>query len=342
MNIATLGIDLAKSSFALHGVDSSGKVLLKKNVSRKKLPETLINLPPCLIGMEACASAHYWARVFKQFGHDVKLMPPQFVKPYVKSNKNDSADAEAICEAVTRPNMRFVPIKSIEQQSILSVHKARERLVAMKTGQTNQLRGILAEFGIVIPKGSASLNKLIPRILEDAEINLTPSVRSLVFQLKELIDDLVLRINALTKDIEHWHSASVDSKRIAEIPGIGPITATALVASIGDPASFNNGRQVSAWIGLVPKQFSTGGKQVLLGISKRGDGYLRRLLVHGARAVLGHLKQQPNTYTHRWLHDLLKRKHKNVAIVALANRNARIAWALLANQQHYNPELLSA
>ncbi|STQ74853.1 IS110 family transposase [Grimontia hollisae] len=342
MNIVTLGIDLAKSSFALHGVDSSGKVLLRKNVSRKKLPEMLINMPPCLVGMEACSSAHYWARLFKQFGHDVKLMPPQFVKPYVKSNKNDTADAEAICEAVTRPNMRFVPIKSIEQQSILSIHKARERLVSMKTGQTNQLRGLLAEFGIVIPKGSASLNKQIPLILENAGNNLTSSVRRLVAQLKELIDDLVIQICVLTKEIEHWHSTNVDSKRIAEIPGIGPITATALVASIGDPASFNNGRQVSAWIGLVPKQFSTGGKQVLLGISKRGDSYLRRLLVHGARAVLGHLKQQPNTYTHRWLNDLLKRKHKNVAIVALANRNARIAWALLANQQQYNPELLSA
>ncbi|UPR59034.1 IS110 family transposase [Vibrio sp. ED004] len=341
MTIATLGIDLAKSSFALHGVDSSGKVLLKKNISRKKLSETLNNMPPCLVGMEACSSAHYWARVFKQFGHDVKLMPPQFVKPYVKSNKNDTADAEAICEAVTRPNMRFVPIKSIEQQSILSVHKARERLVSVKTGQTNQLRGLLAEFGLVFPKGSASLNKQIPMVLEDAENNLSPSVRCLVAHLKELIDELSSRISALTKEIEQWHSTNVDSKRIAEIPGIGPITATALVASIGDPASFNNGRQVSAWIGLVPKQFSTGGKQVLLGISKRGDGYLRRLLVHGARAVLGHLKQQSTTYTHRWLNDLLKRKHKNVAIVALANRNARIAWALLANQQHYNPELLS-
>ncbi|MEZ9911138.1 IS110 family transposase [Vibrio sp. 10N.261.51.A3] len=341
MTIATLGIDLAKSSFALHGVDSSGKVLLKKNISRKKLSETLTNIPPCLVGMEACSSAHYWARVFKQFGHDVKLMPPQFVKPYVKSNKNDTADAEAICEAVTRPNMRFVPIKSIEQQSILSVHKARERLVSMKTGQTNQLRGLLAEFGLVFPKGSASLNKQLPLVLEDAENNLTPPIRCVVTHLKELIDELSSRISALTKEIEQWHSTNVDSKRIAEIPGIGPITATALVASIGDPASFNNGRQVSAWIGLVPKQFSTGGKQVLLGISKRGDGYLRRLLVHGARAVLGHLKQQPTTYTHRWLNDLLKRKHKNVAIVALANRNARIAWALLANQQHYNPELLS-
>lgn len=279
MTIATLGIDLAKSSFALHGVDSSGKVLLKKNVSRKKLPEMLVNIPPCLVGMEACASAHYWARLFKQFGHDVKLMPPQFVKPYVKSNKNDTADAEAICEAVTRPNMRFVPIKSIEQQSILSIHKARERLVSQKTGQTNQLRGLLAEFGIVLPKGSASLNKQIPLILEDAENNLTPSVRRLVAHLKKLIDDLAVKVSALTKEIEQWHNTNDDSKRIAEIPGIGSITATALVASIGDPTSFNNGRQVSAWIGLVPKQFSTGGKQVLLGISKRGDGYLRRLLV---------------------------------------------------------------
>lgn len=341
MIIATLGIDLAKSSFALHGVESSGKVVLQKNISRKKLPEVIVNLPACLIGMEACASAHYWARLFKLYGHEVKLMPPQYVKPYVKSNKNDSADAEAICDAVTRPNMRFVPIKTIEQQSILAVHKARERLVSMKTGQSNQLRGILAEFGIIIPRGYASFNKQLPLILEDAENNLTLAIRSLVFQLKELIDNLTKRIADLNKDIEHWHKECVASLRIAKIPGIGPMTATALVASIGDPHSFSNGRQVSAWIGLVPKQFSTGGKSVLLGISKRGDGYLRRILVHGARAVVGHLKQQPNTYTHRWLTELLKRKHTNVAIVALANRNARIAWYLLANNQEYNPELLS-
>jgi len=342
MIIATLGIDLAKSSFALHGVESSGKVELQKNVSRKKLPEVIVNLPLCLIGMEACTSAHYWARLFKQYGHEVKLMPPQYVKPYVKSNKNDSADAEAICEAVTRPNMRFVPIKTIEQQSIFAVHKARERLVSMKTGQSNQLRGILAEFGIIIPRGNASFNKQLSLILEDAENNLTLAVRSLIFQLKELIDNLTKRIGDLNKEIEHWHKECAASLRIAEIPGIGPMTATALVASIGDPHSFNNGQQVSAWIGLVPKQFSTGGKSVLLGINKRGDGYLRKLLVHGARAVVGHLKQQPNTFTHRWLSELLKRKHTNVAIVALANRNARIAWSLLANNQDYNPELLSA
>ena len=244
MIIATLGIDLAKSSFALHGVESSGKVVLQKNISRKKLPEIIVNLPACLIGMEACAGAHYWARLFTLYGHEVKLMPPQYVKPYMKSNKNDSADAEAICEAVTRPNMRFVPIKTIEQQSTLAVHKARERLVSMKTGQSNQLRGILAEFGIIIPRGYSSFNKQLPLILEDAENNLTLAIRNLVFQLKELSDDLTKRIADLNKDIEHWHKECVASLRIAKIPGIGPMLATALVASIGDPHSFSNGRQV--------------------------------------------------------------------------------------------------
>ncbi|MEZ8545949.1 IS110 family transposase [Vibrio cyclitrophicus] len=342
MAITTLGIDLAKLSFALHGIDQQGSVLIKKSVRRANLAKVISKLEPCLIGMEACSGAHYWARLFIKMGHSVKLMPPQFVKPYVKSNKNDAADAEAICEAVTRPNMRFVSIKTVEQQSILSVHKARERLVSMRTEQVNQLRGLLGEFGIVIPKGSSALNKQIPLILEDADNGLTVTVRSLVSQLKELVNELDIQVKELNKQIDSWHQLNEDSQRIAQIPGIGPMTATALVASIGDPKSFSNGRQVSAWIGLVPKQFSTGGKQVLLGISKRGDGYLRRLLVHGARAVLGHLKQNSETYTHRWLVELLKRKHKNVAIVALANRNARIAWALLSKQQEYNPSILSA
>ncbi|MGR5097033.1 IS110 family transposase [Vibrio maritimus] len=342
MNIKTLGIDLAKSSFALHGINSSGEVVLKKNASRKMLPEIIVNIPPCLIGMEACASAHHWARLFKQYGHEVKIMPPQFVKPYVKTNKNDAADAEAICEAVTRPNMRFVPVKTIEQQSILSVHKARERLVSVKTGQMNQLRGLLGEFGVAIPKGKAALNTHIPLVLEDAENRLTPTIRALVHNLKEFIDELSERVDVLTKEITNWHKANEDSQRIAKVPGIGPITATALVANIGDAKSFDNGRQVSAWIGLVPKQFSTGGKQLLLGISKRGDGYLRGLLIHGARAVYSHLKRLPDTSTNRWFSDLLKRKHRNVAIVALANRNARIAWALMAHQQQYNPELIAS
>ncbi|MBP4052424.1 IS110 family transposase, partial [Chromobacterium violaceum] len=292
MNIRTIGLDLAKNVFQVHGVDAQGKVVLRKQVARASLAAFFANLPPCLVGMEACASAHFWARKLVAQGHVVKLMAPQFVKPYVKGSKTDAADAEAICEAVSRPNMRFVPVKLPEQQALLAVHRARAGFVKARTAQANQLRGLLAEFGITIPVGLASLRRRLPLILEDVESGLPGMMRELVARLAEHLQALDQQVAELEKQIQLWHRQSEPSQRLAAIPGIGPITATALVASIGDARAFSNGRQLAAWLGLVPRQHSSGGKPVLLGISKRGDVYLRTLLIHGARAVISHVEHR--------------------------------------------------
>src|SRR5699024_1467387 len=276
-DITTIGIDLAKNVFQIHGVDKHGKTVIKKQLRRKQMAEFFANLPACRIGMEACASAHYWARKLSSFGHTVKLMAPQFVKPYVKTNKHDEADAEAICEAVGRPNMRFVAIKSPEQQSVLALHRARQGFVKARTAQGNQIRGLLGEFGIVIPQGLGAIRRHLPDILEDAENELPDRFRELVARLGEHLKALDEHVNDLEREIEQWHRQNAVSRRLAEIPGIGPISATVLVATIGNAHYFKNGRQLAAWLGLVPKQHSTGGKQVLLGISKRGDSYLRTL-----------------------------------------------------------------
>ncbi|TVL60754.1 transposase [Shewanella algae] len=333
----TLGIDLAKNSFSPHGISADGTVTIKKSVTRVNLAKFIAKLEPCLIGMEACAGAHYWARKFTHFGHEVKLMPPQYVKPYVKTNKNDAADAEAICEAVTRPNMRFVPAKSVDQQAILSVHRARELLVQSKTAQTNQIRGLLAEFGVVIARGRGPFKEQLPDIIEDASNELPCVIRETLQCLLELVEKLSKKITALERTIQAWSRQSADASRLEQVPGIGPITASALVATVGNAKHFKNARQLAAWLGLVPRQHSTGGKTVLLGISKRGDGYVRKLLVHGARAVVSHSKRAKSGSS-EWLNSLLETKHTNTAIVALANKNARIAWALLTNQSEYVPQ----
>jgi transposase len=303
MKITTIGIDLAKNVIQVHGVDERGKAVLKKPLKRDQMLAYFANLPPCLIGMEACASAHYWARKLQSFGHTVKLMAPQFVKPYVKTNKNDAADAEAICEAVSRPNMRYVPIKNGEQQAVLALHRARQGFVKARTAQANQIRGLLAEYGIVIPQGIGHIVKRLPEILEDGESDLPGAFRQLLDRLGDHLKELDRQVGELEVQIQSWHRDSEASRKLAQIPGIGPITASALVASIGDAKSFENGRQLAAWLGLVPRQHSSGGKQVLFS----------------------------------WLARLLGRRHKNVAAVALANKNARTVWALLTHGRDYEP-----
>ena len=340
MKITTIGIDLAKEMFQIHGADAHGKAVLRKQLRRSEMAKFFSNLEPCLIGMEACGSAHHWARKLGEFGHAVKLMAPQFVKPYVKTNKNDMADAEAICEAVSRPNMRFVPMKNIEQQAILSVHRARQGFVKARTAQGNQMRGLLSEFGIVMPQGIHSIMKRIPEILEDAENGLPGTMRRLLERLNKHLKELDRQVDELELQIKLWHKESELSRKLEAIPGIGPITASATVATVGDATAFKNGRQMAAWMGLVPRQHSSGGKQNLLGISKRGDTYLRTLLIHGARAVvrLAENKAEPN----QWLCKLMARRNKNVATVALANKNARIIWALLAKGTTFRLDHTSA
>ena len=343
MTITTVGIDLAKSVFQVHGVDDRGGVVMRKAVKRVDLTRVFAQLPACLIGMEACGSAHYWARRLMEFGHTVKLMAPQFVKPYVKTNKNDARDAEAICEAVSRPNMRFVPVKNIEQQTVLAIHRARQGFVVERTAQANQIRGLLYELGIVIPKGIRHLEQRLPQILEDAENGLPGTSRELFARLFEHFRELGTHVKELENQIKEWHRENEASQRLEAIPGIGALTASALVASIGDAKTFKNGRQLAAWLGLVPRQASSGGKELLLGISKRGDVYLRTLLIHGARAVLFH-RIRGATDSESWLMKLLARRNGNVAAVALANKNARIVWALLAHQREYcaNPMAAAA
>jgi transposase len=339
MNITTVGIDLAKNVFQVHGVDARGKVVLRRQLRRGQVARFFVKLPPCLIGIESCASAHHWGRTLERFGHTVRLMAPQFVKPYVKANKNDVADAEAICEAVGRPNMRFVPIKSIEQQGILSVHRVRQGFVKARTAQANQIRGLLGEFGLVIPKGICHVARCVPGLLEDASNELPLALRQLIDRLTSHLKGLDQQVRELERQIIAWHRGSELSCKLEKIPGIGPLAATALVASIGDARSFNNGRQVSAWLGLVPRQNSSGGKSTLLGISKRGDVYLRTLLIHGARSAILMAKRQRDN-KNVWLANLLNRRHSNIAAVALANKNVRTVWALLAHGRDFKPDYL--
>jgi transposase len=334
MKITTIGIDLAKNVIQVHGMDERGRAVLKKQLKRDQVASFFANLPPCLIGMEACGSAHHWARKLTELGHTVKLIAPQFVKPYVKTNKNDAADSEAICEAVARPNMRFVPIKNGGQQAVLALHRARQGFVKARTAQANQIRGLLAEYGIVIAQGIGHIAKRLPEILEDGENNLPGTFRQLLDRLGDHLKELDRQVSALEVQIQSWHRENEASKKLAKIPGIGPITASALVASIGDAKSFENGRQLAAWLGLVPRQHSSGGKQMLLGISKRGDTYLRTLLIHGARAVI-RVAERKVGHADSWLARLMDRRNKNVAAVALANKNARTVWALLAHARDY-------
>ena len=337
--VTVLGIDLAKQSFQLHGVDANGEIILTRKLSRNKLSGFIAQLPTCLIGIEACSGANYWQRVFERCGHTVRMIAPQFVKPYVKSNKNDAADAEAICEAVQRPSMRFVPGKSIEQQDIQSLHRIRSQCVARRTAQANQIRGLLMEYGVVIPKGISHVRKQIPNILEDASNELTMVFRGLLHELYHEMVHLDKRIENLEDKLKTICNQNSDCQRLLTIPGVGLLSATALGAAIGDITVFKNGRELSAWLGLVPRQHSTGGKPTLLGISKRGDTYLRTLLIHGGRAIV-RVAEKYQDKRSRWISQIDKRRGKNVSAVAVANKNARIAWVLLSKQTTFQANMI--
>ena len=332
--ITTLGIDLAKTVFQLHGVDCAGKVVLCREVRRTQLMRAIAQLEPCLIGIEACGGANYWARRFAEFGHRVKIMSPQFVKPYRKSDKNDRNDAEAICEAVTRPSMRFVAVKSIEQQDMLTLHRVREGLMKERVALINRIRGSLSEYGIVIAKNVCNLRRALPGILEDAGNELTTIARRLFSDLYEELGAREQRLAQLEQSIRALGSQHDGVRRLETVPGIGYLSATALYGAVGDAKHYKNGRQLAAWMGLVPRQCSSGGKQRLLGITKRGDKYLRKLLVHGARSITTHAERAPKSRD-RWLNELRERRGKPRSYVAQANKTARIAWAIMARGEVY-------
>lgn len=333
-NSILLGIDIAKNIFQLHGVTVKGKPVLKKKLSRKHLLPFLANLPACTIAMEACGGANYWVRQFQKLGHEVKLISPQFVKPFVKSNKNDRNDAEAITEAASRPTMRFVPIKNVEQQDIQCLHRIRSQRVAQRTALGNQIRGFLMEYGEIIAQGIAHVRKRLPEILEDATNELTFQAREFFQQLYEELLELDKKIKDCDLKIENIFKSNEHCQKIAKVEGIGPITATAIVSAVGDPKVFKNGRQMAAWLGLVPRQHSSGGKTTLGGMSKRGDGYLRMLFIHGARAVVQNCDLKKDSRS-RWIQSKKANKGVNKTSVAVANKNARIVWALLAYEERY-------
>lgn len=334
MNITCIGIDLAKQVFQLHGVDRAGRVLVRKPLRRAQMLAYFSKQTPCLIGMEACGGAHYWARELSKLGHDVRLMAPQFVKPYVKSGKNDANDAEAICEAVSRPNMRFVSVKTVEQQVMQAEHRIRARLIKARTALSNEIRGLLAELGIVVPASLWKLRRALPEILEDGENGLPESFRSLLSQLGDELRALDGNITEYDARIAQAAREDDRIKRLLEIEGIGPVVASALVAAVGDARQFGKGRDMAAWLGLTPSQHSSGGKSRLGGISKRGDKYVRMLLIHGARAALNAAKNKEDGRS-RWMMSLAARRNKNIATVALANKNARIAWSILSRGESY-------
>lgn len=340
MEITTVGIDLAKNVFQVHGVSKHGKAVLRKQLRRHQVAAFFANLPPCLIGMEACGSAHHWARTLQAHGHTVRLIAPQFVKPYIKSNKNDAADAAAICEAVGRPSMRFVPIKNVEQQSVLALHRVRQGFVKARTAQANQIRGLLGEYGLVVPQGLTHLAKRVPGLLEGADNQLPGTFRSLIARLLAHLGVLQQQVEETEGLIKAWHRSSEASQRLAGIPGVGPLTASALTATVGDAKNFDNGRQFAAWLGLVPRQHSSGGKPTLLGMSKRGDAYLRTLLIHGARSVIYRVTQ--GAEPEHWLAKLVARRNRNIAAVALANKTARVVWALLYHHREFRTDFASA
>ena len=329
MKISRIGMDIAKNVFQLHGVDSFEQPVLKKKLKRADVLAYFRTLAVCQVAMEACGGAHHWARALIAMGHSVQLIAPQFVKPYVKTNKNDAADAEAICEAMSRPGMRFVPVKSVVQQDIQALHRVRSELVKQRTAKGNQIRGLLAEYGLVVVKRIECLRVALPELLEDADNGLTGEFRALLDGLRRDLVKLDERVEEMDHQIRQMCRGSVAARRLQQIPGIGPVTASALIAAVGDASGFKRGRDMAAFLGLVPRQHSSGGKEKLLGISKRGDSYLRTLLIHGARSVqrVSANKTDPRS---RWLNSISARRHKNVAAVALANKNARIAWAVLS------------
>ena len=339
MELHTIGIDLGKTVFHLVGLNLRGEAVVRKKLSRRQLLQFTANLHVDLIGMEACGGAHFLGRAPREQGHEVRLMPAQYVKPYVKTNKNDYIDAEAIAEAVARPTMRFVPIKTDDQLDMQSLHRVRERWVMRRTAIVNQIRGLLLECGITLRKGRRYVDADLPGILEDADSKLSGALRVLLAQLKLELDQMAIRIDEADAVLNKTAHENEACQRLVAIPGIGPVTATALIAAIGNGAAFRKGREFAAWMGVVPREHSTGGKQKLLGISKHGNSYLRRLFIQGARAVLQQrTKQTPALSV--WLAQLTIRAHQNVVAVALANKLARIAWAVLAKEEQYRPQAL--
>lgn len=335
MTIVTMGLDLAKSVFQAHGVDESGAAVLVKKLHRKQMLPFFSKLPPCRIGVEACGTAHYWARTLSALGHEVRLIPPSYVKAYLKRGKSDALDAEAICEAVQRPTMRFVPAKTVEQQAILTIHRTRSLLVRQRTMLANALRAHLAELGHVANLGIANLAKLTKEVLADESV-LLPMAHTALEMLMRQVMTVSSEIAALDRQLLAWHAKSEASRRLSGVPGLGILTATALVATVTDPNQFHSGRQFAAWLGLTPQQHSTGGKTRLGGISKQGDRYLRRLLVVGATAVIRHIKSNPTPLAN-WIRKLLEKKPFRIVSVALANKLARIAWVVLTRKETYQP-----
>ncbi len=339
MRIASIGIDLGKTTFHLVALDEHGKAIVRKKFSRTQLLAYTANLPPVLIGTEACSGAHFIGRTLREQGHDVRLIPAQFVKPFVKSNKNDFIDAEAIAEAVTRQHMRFVPIKTDAQLDLQALHRVRDRLVQRRTAVINQIRGFLLERGITFAKGPINLRRQMPTILEDADQDLTLCLRHLLDQLWQEWKQLQTDIERTSEEIERIATSDAGCERLRSIPGVGPLVSTATVAAIGNGAAFRKGREFAAWLGLVPRQYSTGGKAKLFGISKRGSVYLRRMFIHGARAVLLRVKHDTGDFG-RWVHQLELRAPRNKVIVAIANKLARIAWAVLAKGEPYRSSIV--
>ncbi len=339
MKLSRIGIDLAKNVYQLHGVDRYGKAVWKRRLRRGKWFNALLAEaePGCEIGMEACAGAHHWARELQSQGYTVRLIPPQFVKPYVKSNKNDANDAEAICEAMSRPGMRFVSVKSVEQQDIQATHRIRAALMDQRTAKANQIRGLVAEYGLVAPLTLRALRAAIPCWLEDAENGLTDHFRTLLHGLWLDLVALDDRLAELDRAIERLANSNEVTKRLQQLRGVGPMVATALVATVGNAEQYHKGRQMAASLGLTPRQYSSGDKHRLLGITKRGDVYLRTLLIHGARAVVSQAKHKDDRLS-RWVTGIARRSHTNVAAVALANKTARMAWAMLRNETNYDPD----
>jgi len=332
--ISTIGLDIAKNVFQVHAIDEVGNVVVQRRLRRRQVLPFFKRQLPCLVGLEACATSHHWAREIEKLGHEVRMMPPRYVKPYVKRNKNDAADAEAICEAVTRPTMRFVPIKSPEQQSVLMLHRTRQLFVRQRTTLINAIRAHLAEFGIVAGIGRNGVEVLLDLIARGEDERIPEAARECLMALAMQLHLVKRQILEADRRVLAWHRASKVSKRLEAIPGVGPLVATALVASIPDPTIFRSGRDMSAWIGLVPKQNSTGGKEKLGSISKAGNRYLRKLLVVGALSVIRRAKILGYT-KHPWLVRLMERRSTKIAAVALANKIARIAWAMMARNETY-------